>query len=183
MTPATIDVPIIETERLVLRSWREDDHAGIAEMGSDPDVTRFTGGLRSEADSWRMIAMMMGHWSMRGYGMMVIEEKATGSFVGYGGPWRPFGWPDFEIGYSLTRAHHRKGYATEAMRAALRFAYQNLGWTSAISLIDADNAASQGVARKLGASCEQTSVPVTNFTADIWRHLPPEQFLAAHPAP
>ena len=173
-----IDIPVIETERLILRGWRESDHAGVAEMGHDAEVTRFTGGTRSDADSWRMIAMLMGHWAMRGYGLMPIEEKATGSFVGYCGPWRPFGWPDGEIGYSLAKAHHGKGYATEAARAALRFAYEDLGWTTAISLIDAGNGASQGVAKKLGATKERENVPIWDFTADIWRHLPPERLLA-----
>ena len=73
-----------------------------------------------------------------------------------------------------------KGYATEAGRAALIFAYQELGWKTAISVIDPENHASQNVAAKLGAHKEQTGAAIWDFTADIWRHLPPDDFLKSN---
>ncbi|WP_306120624.1 MULTISPECIES: GNAT family N-acetyltransferase [unclassified Roseitalea] len=178
MSHGGIDIPVIETERLILRGFAERDFAVIKSIYADPEAMRFLGGVMNEYDAWRRMAAMAGSWQLRGFGIFCVEGKAEGECVGYCGPMRPHGWPDNEIGYTFAPAHHGKGYATEAAAASLAFAYERLGWDTAISLIDPDNHASQGVARKLGAVRERTGAQVTDFTADIWRHLTPAQFLA-----
>ncbi|MEL6922286.1 MAG: GNAT family N-acetyltransferase, partial [Pseudomonadota bacterium] len=77
----------------------------------------------------------------------------------------------------LRRSAWGNGFATEAAEAALRWAYETLGWETAISCIDPNNVGSQGVAKRLGATLEESGVQVCFFTADIWRHLPPKQYL------
>lgn len=172
-----VEIPTLETERLRLRGFTRRDFAVVRSIYADAEATRFIGGVMSEFEAWRRMAAMAGSWQLRGFGVFCVETRADGECVGYCGPMRPHGWPDNEIGYTFAPAHHGKGFATEAARASLRFAYERLGWTTAISLIDADNHASRNVARKLGATREQTGVTVNDFTADIWRHLPPESFL------
>ncbi|MEM6712375.1 MAG: GNAT family N-acetyltransferase [Pseudomonadota bacterium] len=169
-------VPTLETKRLVMRGWREEDAEPLAKIYSDEDVTRFIGGVRSGPESWRTMCQRIGQWHVRGYAMFAVDEKVSGAFIGYCGPHFPAGWPEPEIGWTFAREHWGKGYATEAARASLIYAYTELGWSTAISLIDKDNSASERVATKLGATYESTR-EVTDFTARIFRHLPPDQFL------
>lgn len=178
MSHSGIDIPVVETERLVLRGFTERDFPAYAAMRADAKVMTFLGGPQDPHTAWRGMAAMVGHWALRGFGFFCVEEKASGTCIGHCGPWYPHDWPDYEIGYTLARSAQGKGYATEAARAALRFAYEDLGWTTAISVIDPQNHASQNVARKLGATKERQDVPIWDFTADIWRHRAPAQFLA-----
>lgn len=177
---ATVTIPVLETERLRLRAWREADTDAHAEFWADEESTRYLGGVANRWAVWRMLASYNGMWSLRGYGFMALEEKSSGDLVGMAGPLYPEGWPEPEIGWSIYAPYRRKGYAAEAGKRSLQFAYQVLGWTTAISLIDEGNAGSAGVATKLGASREQTDVSVCDFVADIWRHLPPQEFFAKH---
>ena len=180
MSYGAIDIPVIETERLLLRGFEERDFAAYAAIHADRDVMHFIGGAEAPHEAWRGMTGMVGHWALRGFGFFCVEEKASGACIGHCGPWYPVDWPGHEVGYTLARSAQGKGYATEAARAALGFAYRELGWTTAISVIDAENHASQAVAKRLGARRERQNVPIWDFTADIWRHLPPEQFLDGH---
>lgn len=177
MTVRTLNIPVLETDRLILRGWGEDDVATIRAIITDEEAARFIGGTAPDWQAFRTLCGCIGHWHIRGFAFFAVEEKTSGECIGWAGPWRPDGWPDNEIGYSLKKTHWGKGYATEAARASLRYAYETLGWTTAISSIDPDNIGSQGVARHLGATLEARDVVINDFTTDIWRHLPPEQFL------
>jgi RimJ/RimL family protein N-acetyltransferase len=100
--------------------------------------------------AWRNLAMMVGHWSLRGYGLWAAEERSSGVMVGRVGFWRPEGWPGFEVGWTLRRAYWGRGYATEAARRALQYAFTELKQPHVLSLIHPDNAASIRVAQRLG---------------------------------
>ena len=141
----------LETERLVLRMFRESDTDAYAEMVGDPEVMRFLGGQPvPRAEAWRNMAMVLGHWQLRGYGMWAVEEKAGGEMVGRVGCWNPEGWPGVEVGWTLRRRFWGRGYATEAARASLGYAFTTLGQTRVISLIAPENANSIRVAERLG---------------------------------
>ena len=162
-------VPVLETERLRLREWRNDDLSAFAEFWADEATARFVGGACTREDAWRRMAMYMGHWALRGYSMWAIEEKASGQLAGYCGPWNPEGWPEREIGWGLLKAFHGRGYATEAARRARDFAYRELGWPTAVSYIAAENAASQRVAARLGAIFERTG-ELRGHPVGVYRH-------------
>ena len=142
----------LETERLRLRAFRNDDLEAYAPMCADPEVMRYlgTGVTLSRDDAWRSMAGFLGHWALRGYGMWALEEKATGLFVGRAGFLNPEGWPGFELGWTLGRAHWGRGFATEAARRALEFAFRELDQPRVISLIRPGNAPSMRVAERLG---------------------------------
>ena len=96
----------LETERLRLRMFRDDDLDAYFAICSDPEVMEFIGQGKTmnRLDTWRQIAVMLGHWYLRGYGSWAVEEKASGKLVGRVGFINPAGWPGLELGWALGRA-------------------------------------------------------------------------------
>jgi RimJ/RimL family protein N-acetyltransferase len=140
----------LETERLILRGWRDDDLDAWAAVCADPEVTRYIGGTRDRAEAWRSIATYVGHWALRGYGLWVLESRIDGRLIGRAGLWNPEGWPGEELGWTLARDAWGEGYATEAARAAMAWAWTELRLPRLISVIDPRNRSSIAVARRLG---------------------------------
>jgi len=145
-------VPVIETERLTLREFRLSDFDRFAEMKGDPDVMKYLAdGLPMAREvAWRVMASEIGHWDLLGFGHWAVEERNGGAFVGAVGLFEPLGWPGLEAGWQLHRSAWGRGYATEAARASLTFAWRQLGADHVISMIDPANAASIKVAEKIG---------------------------------
>lgn len=160
----------LETDRLILRMLREADFNAYAEMCADPEVMRYLGDGQPMARpmAWRSLATMVGHWTLRGYGLWAAEERVSGVFVGRIGFWNPDGWPGFELGWTLRRVYWGRGYATEGARAALRYAFTQLGQQQVISLIHPENAASIRVAQRLGERLAG-STEVMGKPASIYR--------------
>ena len=169
----SVAIPTLETGRLILRGWRETDIDGFAALYAEPD-SRFIGGPISREDAWRKMAAIIGHWSLRGYGAFAVDEKQTGTFVGYCGPWYPLGFPEPEIGWGLLPATRGKGYATEAARCTLKFAFEKLRWSTAISLIAPDNKSSLRVAERLGSYLDG-STEIRGLKCGIYRHPAPSR--------
>ena len=146
----------LETERLIMRMFRDEDVEPYAQIFGDPEVARYLGDgkpmLRS--DAWRSMVFHIGHWGLRGYGMWAVEEKASGLLVGRVGFFYPEGWPGFELGWGLGRQWWGKGYATESAARGLAWAFTELGRDHVISAIIPENAASIRVAERLGERLE-----------------------------
>ncbi|MGJ5043730.1 MULTISPECIES: GNAT family N-acetyltransferase [unclassified Bradyrhizobium] len=145
---------IISTERLTLREWRDDDRAPFAAMSADPAVMQFLRALPTRQDSDRWIDFQIAHQAAHGFGFWVVEDRATGTFLGATGLFRvafdaPF-TPAVEIGWRLARAAWGRGIATEAARASLTFGFDELGLHEIIAYAAPANQASQNVMRKLG---------------------------------
>lgn len=150
----------LETDRLILRMFREEDFEPYARFCADPDVMRYIGGQPySRLEAWRHMAYMIGHWQLRGYGHWAVEEKASKQFIGRLGFLNPEGWPGFEIGWTLGKEYWGKGFATEGAHRALKYAFEEMGKLHVISLIHAENLASIRVAERLGEQVEgQTTI-------------------------
>lgn len=149
--------PVLETDRLILRGHRVSDLDACAAMWRDPLVTRYTiGSPSSEQRTWLRLLAYVGHWDLLGFGYWVVEEKASHRYVG------ELGFADFkrqlepsiegmpELGWALARDVHGRGYATEALRAALSWGDGHFGQTRTVCLISPENAPSLRVAEKLG---------------------------------
>lgn len=123
-----------------------------AEMSADPEVRRYIGNGETvdPAQSWREVALYIGHWALRGYGQWALERKADGESLGQAGLWNPPGWPGLEVGWRLARHTWGQGYATEAGRAAIDWAWATLDAEQLISVIQPDNIRSIHVAERLG---------------------------------
>ena len=147
---------ILETERLILRWFREDDLDDFYRMSADPEVMRFLGDGKpmDRMFTWRQMATFMGHWYFRGYGIWAVEEKISRRVIGRIGFMNPVGWPAFELGWTLARDSWGNGYATEGARRALEYAFTEMNRDHVISLIAPDNLASIKVAERLGETVE-----------------------------
>jgi RimJ/RimL family protein N-acetyltransferase len=171
VTLAHLDGAVIETERLKLRQWCSADIAPNTAMLSDPAAGRFiTADGRPVTDAfvgWRNAAIMAGHWVLHGAGMFVVEEKSSGKFAGRVGPWFPPAWPGFEIGWGIAAEFRGRGYAVEAARASIDWAFATFELDQIMHCIDRENAASQGVARRLGAE-KQREIDLFGHVADVW---------------
>jgi RimJ/RimL family protein N-acetyltransferase len=167
--------PTIETERLILRPFREDDLDAYTAMMQTPDVRHWLlvpeGFGREQA--WEQMTKWLGQWALRGTGNWALEEKATGAFVGRAGSHRPerADWPGTEIGWTLHPDHWRKGYATEAGAASRDWVFANHNVDEIYSCIRLDNTASQNVARRLGLTEweERTFKAFPDVPHMIWR--------------
>ncbi|QPF87916.1 GNAT family N-acetyltransferase [Bradyrhizobium genosp. L] len=167
----TVDGPVIETARLILRPWRASDVADNTAMLSDPETARFITPdhqpVTSELKGWRNAAVIAGHWALHGFGMFAVEEKSSGRYIGRVGPYCPPGWPGFEVGWGIAKAYRGRGYAVEAARAAIDHVFANFTVDRIIHCIDPVNVASQAVARRLGAVNEGPG-ELEGDIVDIW---------------
>jgi RimJ/RimL family protein N-acetyltransferase len=150
-------IPTLETPRLILRAHGQEDYASACAMWADPVVTRYIGGTPATAeDVWSRMLRYAGLWSTLGYGYWVIAERATGAFIG------EIGFADFkriivpafgdrpEAGWALLPAEQERGYATEAISAAIEWGRRNLKASEVVCMIDPENLASHKVALKCG---------------------------------
>lgn len=150
-------VPVIETARLRLRGHGLDDAEQIAALWSDKEVTLYIGGRPQTAEeSWSRLLRYAGHWRLLGFGYWVLEEKATGAFVGEAGlsEYRREIVPALgsvaEAGWVLAASKHGLGYATEAVQAVLDWGREHFGASPVACMIHPENRASIRVAEKCG---------------------------------
>jgi RimJ/RimL family protein N-acetyltransferase len=146
----------LHTDRLLLRLFCQDDFESYARLLADAEVMRYIGNGKalSRPEAWRHMAMVVGHWQLRGYGPWAVEERASGDLIGRIGIFSPEGWPDVEVGWMLRRASWGQGFATEGAQAALAYAFTALQQPHVISMIRPDNTTSIRVAEKLGEQLE-----------------------------
>lgn len=149
--------PTLHTPRLLLRPHRADDFAAYAALWSEPAVVRFIGGAPvSREAAWARFLLRMGMWHAVGFGFFALEDRATGAFVGEAGfqelrrALTPSIENTLEAGWVLTGAVQGRGFAEEAMRAALAWADGRGTGSRVTCIIDPGNAASLRVAGKLG---------------------------------
>jgi RimJ/RimL family protein N-acetyltransferase len=134
----------LQTQRLLLRPFREDDLDEYAYICADAEVMRYIGDGRplGRADAWRQMAFLLGHWQLRGFGIWAAQSRETGALLGRIGLYRPEGWPGLEVGWLLDRACWGQGLATEGGWVALEYAFTQLGASHVLRVIHPDNAAS-----------------------------------------
>lgn len=157
----------LDTERLTLRPFRDNDWQALHAYYGSSEATRFTvGHAFTEGETWRAMCSMVGHWQIRGYGPYALEEKQTGRLLGTAGFWYPNDWPEPEIKWALAPEHWGKGYASEAARAIQSAAHAYIPDTQLISFIHADNRASIMLAKAIKATFELE----VEFRGALW-HL------------
>lgn len=152
-----MSVPVLTTERLVLRGWREEDRAPFAEMNADPEVMEHFPATMTRAESDAFVDRIEQHFADRGHGLWVVE--ADGTFQGFTGLQVPrfhADWMDgreqpvLEVGWRLRRSAWGRGWASEAARECLRFAFEDVGREEVVSFTVVGNVRSRAVMERIG---------------------------------
>lgn len=161
----------IETTRLRLRHWKSSDSEVFIRYYSDEQNARYVGGRKNPDDAWRHMALLIGHWYLKGFGYWAVEEKGSGNFVGCVGLWQSPGWPELELGYWLLPDHQGKGYACEAAQRCINYARDVLHAPSLVSYIDPTNTPSIKLAERLGATYDSTIELVEHGLHGVYRYF------------
>jgi RimJ/RimL family protein N-acetyltransferase len=164
--------PVLRTGRLTLCPHTMADWEPIAAF-FESDAAAYVGGPLPRRRSWFGFGADVGSWDLLGFGAWAVDEAATGAFVGQVGLNKPPHFPEREIGWIVFPAFQRRGFATEAARAARDFAYGSLGWTTAVSYVDPENAASIATARRLNC-VEDEGADRFDEEDIVFRHPSPE---------
>jgi len=165
---------VIQTARLTLRRPAPRDwDAFRAFMLSERSKT--LGSAQQEGAAWRTFAAELGHWEICGHGMWAVTKTGCDTALALIGPWTPVDWPENEIGWmGLDPATEGTGIAAEAAIAAVRHAYEVLGWDTVVSYIAPDNARSIALAERLGATFDPTApIPAKYPDTLVYRHPKP----------
>jgi RimJ/RimL family protein N-acetyltransferase len=160
-------VTVLETERLRLRPFREDDAPEVLRWLSTPGFTDFLGGAWDAQRVATMIERARRHHAEHGYGPLAVEDRA-GTLVGRSGLAFHWAWPhDPEVGWWIAPERQGQGLATEAGAACLRYAFEDLGLRRVVSIALEDNVASRRVMAKLGFGLLER---VPSEFGELWVH-------------
>jgi RimJ/RimL family protein N-acetyltransferase len=144
----------LETERLRLRFWRDEDAEPFAALNADPVVMEHFPAPLTRAESDEMVERIVGRFAEHGWGLWAAERKDTGEFTGFiglniPGFTAPF-LPGVEIGWRLAKEHWGLGFAPEGATEVLRHAFDDLAWAEVLSWTTVDNRRSRRVMEKIG---------------------------------
>ncbi len=173
--------PVLETERLLLRGFREDDLDDHAAMLSDPIVMQHFGGhLFGREDSWRRLLGGVGLWQLQGTGLFAVERKSDGKLVGHAGLFdyhremSPSIEGKPELGYIFAAEVHGQGIAREACDAVLDWADSTLDADEIVAIISPANQPSIKLAQRLGFE-RQPDGTYRGESTTLWRRKRPQR--------
>lgn len=149
---------ILETERLILRPFVEEDIEPTYQMNLDPAVTKYTGdgGVVDQAEIERRITEdVMGDYQKYGFGRLAVILKTKNTFIGFCGLKFLDDLDEVDLGYRFNRDHWGQGFATEAGKVCLDFGFEKLKLSQIIGLVLPENIASIRVLDKLGFRFEK----------------------------
>lgn len=153
----------IETDRLLLRSWREADKAPFAALNADPEVMRYFPKTLTREESDDLADRVAARMAEHGWGWYAVEVKGGEPYIGFVGlnvpSYRIPCGPCVEVGWRLSRASWGRGYATEAAAACLDHGFGRLGLAEIVSFTAVENGRSRAVMERLG----MTTNPADDF--------------------
>lgn len=149
---------VLDTERLVLRRVTLDDAEFILELVNEPAFHQNIGdrGVRTLEDARAYVeTRYLAPYAADGFGMYLMESKASGEPIGTCGLVDRPGLEGIDIGFALHSAFWSRGYAVEAAAAVLEYARSSLGIQRVVAITNPDNLGSQAVLRKIGLGYER----------------------------
>jgi RimJ/RimL family protein N-acetyltransferase len=148
---------LLETKRLILRTFTKNDLDSMTRINQDPKVMKYFPSIGNRTQTQALIERIMAHQVKYGYSLYAVELKDTHEMIGFVGLLHrtreefnaPF-MPATEIGWRLSSNYWRRGYATEAARAVLHYAFTTLNLTEVVSFTVVNNTPSRRVMEKIG---------------------------------
>src|SRR3990167_2313304 len=168
---------VLETERLILREWKDADIPIFAAMNQDPKVMEFFPAPLSAIESASLVDRFRRHFKKHGFGLYAVELKSSGEFIGFVGlsipTFKAHFTPCVEIGWRIASQYWNQGYATEAAKTVLLAAFNTFGLQEVVSFTPVVNKRSIRIMEKIF---------MTHDPKDDFDHpsLPKGQFLARH---
>jgi ribosomal-protein-alanine N-acetyltransferase len=144
---------IFETDRLIARRWSLDDAEAAFQIYGDPLVCKYLAGttdLRIEDSRTRLERYIALYEKVPGFGIWALAERATGEVIGAILLLRLEETDEYEVGYQFRHSSWGHGFATEAARAAVRYAFDTVGLNRVVGVAFAENGASLRVLEKIG---------------------------------
>lgn len=149
-----IKIKILETDRLILRTWRDEDLQQMLAINQDPKVMEYFPELQDLESTKKLIVRINSHFEKYGYTVYATIRKDSGEFIRFIGLFTPefesHFTPATEIGWRLSSTHWGKGFATEGAKAALDYGFTRCGLKEIVSFTAAGNAKSIRVMQKIG---------------------------------
>ncbi|MBT2325868.1 GNAT family N-acetyltransferase [Variovorax paradoxus] len=150
----TCEIPELQTPRLRLRAWRDEDLPPFAALNADSEVMEHLLGPLTRSQSNALVGRITEHFLREGFGFWAVEAPGIASFIGMVGIGIPSYTAPFtpcvEVGWRLARQYWRQGFATEAAQAALEFGFETVDLSEIVALTVPGNARSRAVMSKLG---------------------------------
>jgi len=161
----------LETARLRLRRWRDEDLPTLARWNADPVVMRHMGrGPMTWEESTAALDRYRRHWEAHGFGIWAAELLATGELVGRIGLSYHRAWPDDpELGWLIDPARTGLGLATEGGAAGVEYGLGTLGAQRLVSICTEENVESRRVMEKLGFALHE-QIPFEELGITLWVH-------------
>jgi RimJ/RimL family protein N-acetyltransferase len=170
--------PELITPRLRLRAWRDQDFPAFATLNGDPRVMEHFPKVLDRAESDAVAARIREHFDRHGFGLWAVEASSVTDFVGFVGlsvpTFQAHFTPCVEIGWRLAHEHWGRGYASEAARAALDFAFGELALDQVVSFTVPANVRSRRVMERLGLThspAEDFEHPSLEIGHPLRRHV------------
>lgn len=168
-----LPIPVIPTDRLILRGPQETDFEAFAAFAGS-DRAKFVGGPYPRSRGWGGFLATYGHWALRGYGMWMVQDRASGGTAGRVGMIFNDGWDEPELGWHIYDGFEGQGIAFEAAQAARTYGAKHFDLDGVISYIDPANTRSVALADRLGARYERDGA-VHGHPCHIYRHPKTEE--------
>jgi RimJ/RimL family protein N-acetyltransferase len=146
----------LETPRLILRQWQQSDHEPYILLNSDIEVMEFFPSTSTRDETLAQIGRLTAQIDQYGYGFFAVERKDNHEFIGFTGLSHPrfesHFTPCVEIGWRLNKINWNQGFATEAARACIKYAFDTLKLNEIYSFTSVHNERSEHVMKKIGMS-------------------------------
>ena len=148
----SIDQATVQTDRLLLRPWRDADREPHAAMNADPEVMEHFPGVMSREASDLLVDRIQAHWAELGWGLWAVEVPGVAPFIGFVGITHQDapGWRVVEVGWRLARPFWGHGYATEGAEQALALGFETLDLDEIFSFTVPQNTRSRAVMERIG---------------------------------
>ena len=166
----------LETERLKLRAWQKSDLEPFAQLNTNKDVMRYFPSVLTREQSDALADKFQHLILEHGWGFWAVELKETGEFIGFTGlnaqPEQFIFSPCVEIGWRLAKAYWHQGYATEATKACLKFAFQTLNLNEIVAFTSLQNKPSEQLMQRLGMQAMyEFNHPALTQESPLSRHI------------